>query len=302
MPLYPGSADYQDGLITVDQALNNPTIVTERIADLTQDTILVDSVFSSIGQPITGGSVIYSPVTEKHIYVEGVADRKPGDEYPVVLSDRPEAKLARVQDFGGKLSITDEARDRNDSIDFDNAVSRLANTITRKLNTRALETLTAAFDGTDNGAPDVLAAAESWRLAVRTGATPTPPMELPAGTFAEAQMLADEFEMGITYSLAVMNPQERASLVALYGAELKPLLDSIGLTITTSMQVPRGQFFMLDPGEVGFVSYERQLTTETWDDREHRQTWLQSYAMPVMGVTNPRAVMRITIGTDYAQG
>ena len=58
MPLYPGQADLNGNLITVDEALNHPTVITERQADLTFDTVLVDKVFSTIGQPVTGGAVI----------------------------------------------------------------------------------------------------------------------------------------------------------------------------------------------------------------------------------------------------
>ncbi|MCT1863393.1 major capsid protein [Dietzia cinnamea] len=291
MPLYPGHTDLNGNLITVDEALNHPTVITERLADLTFDTVLVDKVFSTIGQPVSGGAVIYSQITEKHLFVDGVADRKPGDEYPVIFSDKPEAQLARVQDFGGKFAISDEARRRNNSIDFDNSVTRLANTITRKLNSRAIETLDAALATLDDGGE---IAGHPWTDLALDGATPTAAAERPTADLAAAQLAADEDELGVTYSMLLVHPRQRAALATAYGEKLTDVLTAAGLTMHTSTQVTAGTAYVIDPGTVGFVDYEQPLTTETWDDREHRQTWLQSYAMPVMGVTSPRSVRKIT--------
>ena len=291
MPLYPGHTDLNGNLITVDEALNHPTVITERLADLTFDTVLVDKVFSTIGQPVTGGAVTYAPTTEKHLFVDGVADRKPGDEYPVIFSDKPEAQLARVQDFGGKFAVTDEARRRNNSIDFDNSVTRLANTITRKLNSRAIETLDAALATLDDGGEIT---GHNWGALTLDGATPTAAAERPTADLAAAQLAADEDELGVTYSMLLVHPRQRAALATAYGEKLTDVLTAAGLTMHTSTQVTAGTAYVIDPGTVGFVDYEQPLTTETWDDREHRQTWLQSYAMPVMGVTSPRSVRKIT--------
>ncbi|PAY24653.1 hypothetical protein CEY15_02330 [Dietzia natronolimnaea] len=291
MPLYPGHTDLNGNLITVDEALNHPTVITERLADLTFDTVLVDKVFGTVGQPVTGGAVIYSQTTEKHLFVEGVADRKPGDEYPVIFSEKPDAQLARVQDFGGKFPVTDEARRRNNSIDFDNAVTRLANTITRKLNSRAIETLEAALGTLDDGGE---IAGHPWTDLALDGATPTPASERPTADLAAAQLAADEDELGITYSMLLVHPRQRAALATAYGERLKAVMDAAGMTLASTTQVPAGTAYVVDPGTVGFVDYEMPLTSETWDDREHRQTWVQSYAMPVMGVTSPRSVRKLT--------
>jgi len=46
-------------------------------------------------------------------------------------------------------------------------------------------------------------------------------------------------------------------------------------------------------GQVGFLDYERQLSTETWREQATRRTWIQSYVMPVMGITNPYAIRKV---------
>lgn len=293
MPLYPGYLAQEGNLITVDQALTMPESITQRLSEIIEPNLLVDRVFSGSGQAVQGGGVIYSQITEKHLYLStDVLDREPGDEYPVVYADRPEPRLAKVQDFGGKFAVTDEARRRNQSVDFDNDVTKLANTITRKLNQRAIETLEAGLSVLDDNGE---VAGHSWSGLNFEGSTGvTKSADRPTADFAAAQLAADQDDMGITYTQLLVNPQQKAALAIAYGKDLTAVLDSFGLEIFSSLHIPAGTAYMVDPGQVGFVDYEEPLTTTTWRDEHHRQKWVQSYAMPVMGVTNPRAIRRIT--------
>lgn len=293
MPLYPGYLAQEGNLITVDQALTMPESITQRLSEIIEPNLLVDRVFSGSGQAVQGGGVIYSQITEKHLYLStDVLDREPGDEYPVVYADRPEPRLAKVQDFGGKFAVTDEARRRNQSVDFDNDVTKLANTITRKLNQRAIETLEAGLSVLDDNGE---VAGHSWSGLNFEGSTGvTKSADRPTADFAAAQLAADQDDMGITYTQLLVNPQQKAALAIAYGKDLTAVLDSFGLEIFSSLHIPAGTAYMVDPGQVGFVDYEEPLTTTTWRDEHHRQEWVQSYAMPVMGVTNPRAIRRIT--------
>lgn len=291
MPFYPGAVDYDNGLLTVDQALTSPTVIEQRVADVVSKNLLVDTLFADGGQNIDGGAVIYSKITEKHLFTEhDVADRNPGDEYPVLYRLRPDSELARVQDFGGKFATSDEARRRNSSIDFDNDVTALSNTITRKLNRRAIETVTTAVEVSD----DVyeLQAAEPWTTTLATGNPNnlTNPRSLPHSDFADAVAHAARRDMGVVYSKLVMSPEDHASLRVTYGGDLTTVLSDYGLEIVETNYVPDGDAYLVDPGRVGFVQYEEQLTVKTWEDPEHRQTWTQGYCMPVMGVTLPAAI------------
>lgn len=293
---YPARADYNAGIISVDQALNNPTVIEARVAEIAEKHLIVDNIFTPGGE-VSGGAVIYSPVTEKHLFTENdVADRQPGDEYPVLYSARPESQLARVQDFGGKFAVSDEARRRNNSIDFDNDVTRLANTISRKINTRAVETLQAAITGGD--VVEIQAAA-GWDDVVLDGAPTsiTAPKNRPTADIANAIAEVEARDLGVTYQRMLVNPLTLANLRIAYGASLGTMLDDFGLELFSSVHVPATSAFLVDHRQAGFVRYEESLTIATWRDEEHRQTWTQGYAMPVMGVTLPAAVAVIT-GVD----
>lgn len=291
MPFYPGHADYENGIISVDQALNNPTVIEQRVADIAEKDLLVSSIFAEGGE-VTGGAVIYSKITEKHLYTENdVTDRQPGDEYSVVYAEQPQAQLARVRDFGGKFAVSAENRKRNNAIDFDNDTTRLANTIVRKINRVAVETLDAAVAAGDT---TELAVLNNWGGVQLDGATPTAPGERPHAAIADIFALAESKELGIEYTRMLVNPITRATLRTIYGTGLKDMLDDFGLELISTTFVDNGTAYLIDPQSAGFVRYEESLTIDSWEDQAHRQTWVQGYAMPVMGITLPAAVATIT--------
>lgn len=291
MPFYPGHADYDNGIISVDQALNDPTVIEQHVADIAEKDLLVSSIFAEGGE-VTGGTVIYSKITEKHLYTENdVTDRQPGDEYAVVYAEQPQSQLARVRDFGGKFPVSDENRKRNNAIDFDNDTTRLANTIVRKVNRVAVETLDAAVAAGDT---TELAVLNNWGAVQLDGATPTAPGERPHAAIADIFALAESKELGIEYTRMLVSPTTRATLRTIYGTGLKDMLDDFGLELISTTFVDNGTAYLIDPQSAGFVRYEESLTVHNWRDEAHRQTWVQGYAMPVMGITLPAAVATIT--------
>ena len=299
MGFFPARADYNDGVISVDEALNNPTTITERVAEVAARDLLVETIFSTDSTPVQGGAVIYSKTTEKNFYTDtDVTARQPGDEYGIVYRERPVAELARVEDYGGKFAVSDEARRRNDNVTFDNDVTALANTVTRKLNQRAIETVQAA-----EAAGETIVGAHTgatWEN-VRIDGAPdliTPPTKRPISMIAHLIAIAESKELGITYTKMLVSPRTKAEMLVAYGQDLKPLLDTYGLELITSTFVPDDRSYLVDPGKAGFVKYEEPLTVTTWRDEHHRQTWVQAFAMPVMGITLPAAIATIEYQTE----
>lgn len=295
MGFYPARADYHDGVISVDQALKDPTIIENRVAEVASKNLLVETIFSTDNSPVEGGTVIYSKTTEKNFYTENdVSARQPGDEYTVVYREKPVAELARVEDYGGKFPTSDEALRRNNAIDFDNDVTALANTITRKLNQRVIETLDAAVDA--NETINLAVTDALWGNTILDGdpTTITPPFKRPTAHLADVFAIAESKDLGIEYTKLIVNPMLKATLRTIYGANFQTMLDSYGLDLISSNYVTSDRALLVDPGKAGFVKFEEPLTVKTWRDEEHRQTWTQGYAMPVMGVTLPAAVACIT--------
>lgn len=294
MTFYPGTAGLDGGLLTVDLALSTPTHIEQRVADIAERDLLVDNVFTE-GGPVEGGAVIYSEIDEKDLYTDtDVADRSPGDEYVVVHSSEREPKVARVQDFGGKFAITDEARDRNDTVELDNATTRLANTITRKVNQRVIATLTAALSKANT-----LTRQTGWGGVILDGApdTITAPALRPSADLATLIATAEKLDLGIEYTRLIVSPDGHRDLRIAYGTDLKAMLDDFGIELLVSNSVPADRAFLVDPKQLGFVRYERPLTVTTWRDEATRTTWVQGYCLPTMGITLP-AALGVVLGTN----
>ncbi|MEJ9080765.1 major capsid protein [Gordonia malaquae] len=290
---YPlGAPTVTGNQLTVDLALKQPGRITKRIADLTLQKFIVDRIFASSGTTVASGAVIYDQVTRNELYTDrDVEERAPGTEYAIVGSDRGQPNVAKSEDWGGKIWISDEAVRRNDKVHFDNQVTSLANTIVRKVNTRAVATLEAAIAGLGGAG---VVPGHDWSNVTLSGTSPTPNNERPFADFAGVQLAADVEELGVVYDLWLINPQEKHNLKIAYGPDLDEILKDSGLELFDSNRVPAGTAYGVARQQVGFLDYEQGLATETWREQATKRNWVQSSVLPIMGVTNPYSIKKIT--------
>lgn len=278
--------------ITIDTMLQQPTRITAFLMDLTLQRFILDRIFSSDGG-VTGGAVIYDQATENELYLDrDVEPVAPGAEFPIVTSSRRAPKVAEVEKFGGKYFFTDEARDRNDQAAFRNENIKLGNTIVRKLNSRAVEVLEAAIAA--NGGNSTFAG-NDWSAAIPNGSNPTAPALTPGADLARAQLVADQRELGIRYNILLVNPVQLNEARLFYGGSLNQMLEDNGYDeIYASNRVAAGTAYAVAEGQLGEMRLEQPLATETWREQGTQRTWVQSSVRPVMFVTNPFAVIKIT--------
>jgi len=276
---------------TIDLALANPTrVLTPMILDLTRLRFFVDQVFTSAGG-VTGGAVIYNEVVYPDLYADRDIQRvEPGTEFPIVSFSRRAPVAAVVEKWGGKFYFLDEARDRNDISEFSKAMRQLSNTIVRKINQRGVQILEAyitansrTVTGVNWGTVDTsMNSGSNWPL-------------FPARDFAKADLIAEQEEMGMKYSLWILNPIEMFNLEGVYGDKLGALLSSYGITIFVTNRVAAQSGYAVSPGDVGEMRVEQPLSTETWrDPNGKQQTWIQSSVRPLMFANNKYAVLKFT--------
>lgn len=278
--------------VTVDTMLQQPTRITNFLQDLTLQRFVMDRLFTSEGG-VTGGAVVYDLLTENELFLDrDVEPVAPGGEFPIVTSTRRAPKVAGVEKFGGKFFFTDEARDRNDQSAFRNENIKLANTIVRKLNARAIEVLTAAI-AANSGLSEFVG--NDWSAAVPNGNSPSLPAATPGADLARAQLLADQRELGIMYNIALVNPVQLNEMRLFYGGSLQQMLEDNGFDeVYASNRVPVGTAFYVAEGQLGEMRLEQPLATESWREPGTERTWVQSSVRPVMFVNNPFAVIRST--------
>lgn len=278
--------------LTVDTALKQPTRITRRIADLTLQKFIVTRIFAP-GGAVSGGAVIYDQAILNELYLDRDVERvMPGDEFPIVGSSRQAPKVAEVEKYGGKFFVFDEARDRNDQAHFNNQVTMLGNTIVRKVNTRAvaeLDTQIAALGGAGTFA------GHDWGAVVTGGSSQTNAPSWPAADIAQAQLNADIDELGVTYDLWLVNPMQLFQFNVTYGDKAAQVLASLGIReMFASNRITNGTAFAVASGQVGELRLEQALATETDRIVKNQKTLVQSSVRPVMYVTNPFSIKKVT--------
>jgi hypothetical protein len=283
-------------VISVDILLQQPTRITAFLLDLTLEKFLLDIIFTDSGG-VTGGAVVYDQIVANDLYTTNdVQSVAPNTEFPIVSSGRRAPKIAPVQKYGGKFFFSDEARDRNDASAFRNEATRLGNTIVRKMNVVAVAALEAAI--TANGGNSNFTG-HKWETAIPNGATPTAPSATPSADLANAQLLAEQAELGVDYTLLVLNPLQLTSMRNFYSminVDIDQVFEDNGFTdgYYASNRVAAGTAYAVAAGQVGGFRVEQPLGTETWREQGKERTWVQSSVRPVVYVTNPFGVMKMT--------
>jgi len=281
--------------ITVDTMLQQPTRVTRLIMDLSLQRFIADRVFQSAGG-VSGDAVVYDQATTNWLYADRDVQRvSPGAEFPLITSSRPQPKLATVEKWGGKVFVTDEARDRNNSILLTNQLRQLTNTIIRKINARAIAELEAALATFSSQ----VYTGHDWNAYQPGGTSPSALGASPLADLLFSQTQADRDELGVVYDTVLLNPLNLLRLNQVYGSGLVKGLEDLNMTLYSSNRVAVGTGYILASQQVGELRVEQPLGTETWREQSTQRNWIQSSVRPVMYVTNPYAVRKITgIGTS----
>lgn len=290
---YPlGAPTINNNQITVDMAFKQPGRINKELSNLTLQKFIANQIFSSSGAVTTAGAIIYDTITINQLYTTNdVEQRGPDDEYPIVQGERVQPQVAQSEDWGGKFWMSDEAIRRNDVREMIRLTQQLANTIVRKVNERTVAVLEAVI--TSLGGAGVVAG-HDWSNVTLTGTNPTPNNERPFADMVGAQLAADIEELGYEYNVWVLNPQEAANLRIAYGPDYAAILQSAGVTTFVSNRVTAGSAYAAVAGGVGFLDYEQMLNTETWREPKNKKNWVQSSVLPIMGVTDPYAVKKVT--------
>lgn len=289
---YPlGAPTLSGNSITVDLMLKEPTRINQYISDIALKKYFADRIFRT-GGGVTGGALLYSQLTANDLFAtRGVQEVAPGAEFPEVSFDRPAPKVATVKKIGGKFRVTDEARDRNDLSSIETEGRKLGNTITKDLHQRALSTLEASV--TAIGA-DVQMTGINWAAAAALTLTTMANSAQPAADFAKAQLKAEVFELGGTFDLWIVNPQEMSNFQITYGDRWRDVLTNNGIDMIASNVVTAGSAYVVEERMVGEFRTEQPLNTVTWRDEATESTWTQTSIRPVFAVTNPYSILKVT--------
>lgn len=277
--------------ITVDSMMDQPTRITSYLSDITLQKFFADQVLNSAGG-ITGGAVVFDRPTVNELYLErDIEEVGVGSEFPILTSARRVPDIATVKKYGGRVWISDEARDRNSLTVFARELRQLGNTLVRKMDQLLMAQLNAVFTGYPS---QVVPNGFLWSNTVLNGSTPSAVTATPAATFANVVLKAELDEFGMTYDRVAMHPNQYATLSLLYGADLPALFAAFGLTPYVTPRVTAGTAIFWSEGQVGEIRIEKPLGTETWREIETERNWVQASVRPAMYVVNQYALVKVT--------
>lgn len=289
--------------ISVDTYLKQPTRITKMLEDLTLQRFVSEYIFSKGPKP-SGGAVIYDEITANDLYLDDDVQRiEPSGQFPRLDGSRLAPKVAKVSKYGGEVEIAWEARDRNDQRAFSRDITRLSNTIVRKINTQAIAALDAALaihtaQATTMGALGL----DGWATgAAATGVvtgmgTAFAQIDRPDALFSAVQLLADVQELGIEYNCLLVNPTQTAQMSRIYGGakNLRDVLGEAGMALVKSNRVTAGTGYFVAQGQVGGMGLEQPLATRVYTEDRHQRDVVQSSVIPLFYIDNPTAIVKVT--------
>ncbi|WP_020110296.1 major capsid protein [Rhodococcus sp. 114MFTsu3.1] len=276
--------------ISIDAMLNHPTLLRDRIASQADKGLIAPVFFTVAGARLEGGGAIYSTAKAADLYTTDRAEqRAPGGEYKVLDGAPIEPKLAKPQDWGGKVQILEEEVLRNNASAVDLKVDQLANEVAQQVDEAALEALEEAL-----GAENTITAGAFWADTILDGATPTPPSERPTADWSAGQLASDLQRLGVRHNALIVPPSAAHNLRMIYQDRLEQVLKSAGLELITSVRIDVNSAYLLEKGAAGQIVFEVPLTTKVIEEPGTRSKWIQTYCVPAFAVDRPFAVKQIT--------
>jgi len=289
-PPAPPTIDGQ-GRITVEQFLKTPTRVQRTIADLTRERYLAERIFGSGNAE--GGAVIYDQLTgSDNLYTErDVQAIEPGSEFPITDVGELTPKVAAVSKWGGAGIVTYEAARRDNRDVLNRKLTRIRNTIVRKVDTVAIAALNAAPVNTSAGTDwsDV-----NTRDAVGDVAKAVNKIDnLDLGYVADSVLInpTQELELFLDKDLRDALPRENVTANPISSGRINGLM---GLTWYASNRVPVGTAYVLASTQAGSLHDELPLYSRVVDQPERERYLIQAARVTVPVVTDPLAVYKLT--------
>ena len=293
-PLSPASV--QDGSITVDMFVQEPTRLSNYVASLTQANLVSQFLFTST--QAQGGAIMYDRlVANKATAADRPGVIAPGGEFPTIGAGEGEPVVDPVVKTGGKFEITREAQLRNDPILLQRGAQRVANTMTKDIDGRAFEVISNTLDSIDGS---LKRESSGWAAAGNLKASEKTALA-GEGTLIndieEAKLSAELTGLGYNLDTLVLRPRDAKNLRTILGLQnWQGILNTLGVTlyVTQSDKLADGEGLLLQRGAVGVMGVEDQISTDSEYLKSTQKTVFYTWATMAFGVTDPFSVVKLT--------
>lgn len=293
-PLSP--ARVEDGSITVDMFVKEPTRISNYVANVVQANMLSQYLFTSTAAK--GGAIMYDRLVKNQATA---ADQPgviaPGAEFPLIGTGEGHPEVDPVVKTGGKFEITREAQLRNDPILLQRGANRVANTMSLDIDNRGVAVIRdtlANFDGALTVESTGWAAAGKVTASNKTATSGE-------GTIIEdlenAKLAIKETKLGYTPDTLILRSRDALRLRTILGLQnWQGVMSTLGLAVyeTQADALPEGEGLLLQRGAVGVMGVEDPISTDSEYVKATQKTVFYTWASMAFGVTDPLSVVKLT--------
>lgn len=291
-PLSP--ATVQNGSITVDMFVKEPTRISRYVSDIVQANLVSQFLFTTVGA--TGGAILFDRL-EKN---DALANQNPGviapgAEFPSMDAGRSEPIVERVVKTGGKYEVTREAQIRNNPTLLQRGAGRVANTMVVDIDTRAFNALSATL-GSFEGALTVMSSgwASAAKVANSAKTAVTGDGQI-VSDLLDAQALIDETRLGYKADSLILNPKDSVTLKKVFGIKMwREILNDMELKLYKTSAVKPGEGFVLQSRAAGVMGVEDPISTDSEYIKSRQVTEFYTWATMAFGITDPLSIVKLS--------
>lgn len=279
--------------MTVSVFLNNPPLVQRSLNDLTNERLVTPQLYGR-GPDTTAGAVAYDQLTANDLYLtRDVAKIAPGAQFPRTTDEVPVPLIAAIDKWGTEEKIPKEVELRNNFSKVSRTMTKIANTIVRKVDVVGLQalkdadtldyTFSATWAASDINA--IIAGLIGARLKSIQTKMGYRPDTLLLNTTHSARLLTAAIDTG----KKLFGEFEQASVVRNgYVGRL------MGFDIFESDQLEDDEpGWLIERGRIGEISNETDLFTDVYYDKSCQSWIVQGSRSFVPYVTDPLAAVEL---------
>lgn len=294
-PLAPSSVN-QDGTITTNMFVQEPTRLSNYVADLVQANLVASQLFTSVAA--TGGAIMYDRLEANAALANqtpGVI--APGAEFPVIGTGNGQPMVDPVVKTGGKYELTREAAKRNDPTLLQRGARRIANTMVKDIDDRGFKVIKGTLENMEGA---LKLESEGWAAAGKVQASAKTALSGEGKLIDDilsAKLKIEETELGYSPDTLVLGRSDAKNLKTILGINnWQTILGTLGVTLveTGSKALNAGEGLLLERGTIGVMGVEDPISTDSEYIKARQVTEFYTWATLAFGVTDPLSAVFIS--------
>lgn len=285
-----------EGNITASMFVKEPTRLSNYIAQLTQANLVSQFLFTSTAA--NGGAIMYDRLeANMATAAEKPGVIAPGAEFPAFSTAQGKPVVDQVVKTGGHYDLTREAEKRNDPIILQRGAARVANTMVKDIDNRAVAVIDDVLSNLDGA---LKLESSGWAAAGKVTASNKTALTGEGkliDDIEEAKLKIEETNLGYSPDTLMLKPRDAKNLRTILGVKnWRDVLGTLGveLLISNADSLGEGEGLLLQRGAIGVMGVEDPISTDNEYIKGRQLTRFYTWASMAFGVTDPFSAVKIS--------